>query len=431
MVSPEFMFLQYRISMSYLLAFQLLFLSPRYTKRKSFCIAACCFLLTGILDYLFFFTRKGVENQHLMTAVQFLIVQAAAFILCCYRDFRTLFVGISSSTYVLPGNIISTGLFIYKGSIGIALLVQIMIHAALLAGIAFLMHGNQIDEMEEYTRLWRTLCLIQVLFYAVIYVTIFWPSDIYLVKSNWIAVILILILMEMTNVLMIKLISQQHVEAELVRNNQFLETYAEGLRREAAIMRREEERMKIFRHDSRHVCQTMYTYLENGEIEQVLKILKEMNVKLQAAPLKKYCENIVINGIVAGCMQRAEKENIKFISKIDMPKEMGMINEFELATVISNLLNNALYAAAKVEDLEERKVKIQMFPVKGQLILGITNTFAGTCRFSKETGLPISDKGKNHGYGLRSVKAYAEKNHAIFQYSIESGCFCVRLLIDM
>ena len=73
----------------------------------------------------------------------------------------------------------------------------------------------------------------------------------------------------------------------------------------------------------------------------------------------------------------------------------------------------------------------RIFAVKEQLVLEIQNTFDGKCKFSHITGLPLSRKGEDHGYGLRSVKAYAGKNHAIFQYSVENGMFCVRLLAKM
>lgn len=54
MTNLLFTFLQYRISMLFLLVFQLLFLPLRYRKVKSIGIAAICFIITGVLDYISF-----------------------------------------------------------------------------------------------------------------------------------------------------------------------------------------------------------------------------------------------------------------------------------------------------------------------------------------------------------------------------------------
>ncbi len=80
----------------------------------------------------------------------------------------------------------------------------------------------------------------------------------------------------------------------------------------------------------------------------------------------------------------------------------------------------------------KRKVWLRIKPVKSQILLEVSNTFEGeTCKISKITGLPISERGAGHGFGMKSVRAYVNKYHGIFQYSVENQKFCVRLLTEI
>lgn len=431
MVNPLFLLWQYRTSMMFLMTFQLLFLHLRYNKYISGMIVLGSLVCTGVLDYLYFMTELWPDDFLVITVMEIVIVQITAYVLSEYRDFRVLFTGISSSTYVLPGNIISMAVFAYKHKIWLALLIQIAIHLALLVLLIVALRRYYLAEMETDTKSWKNLCMIPALFYAEIYTLACWPNSIYDRNDNWLSVFLSIILMGVIYIMLIKDFSKQRMENELERSNEFLETYAEGLRREADIFRESEENLRLLRHDSRHVYQMIGLYLEEGNTEQIKALLEQMDAKLESISIKHFCENITINGIISGCETKARKRNITFTCEAHVPKQLNLVNEFELATVISNLLENALYAAGAVENEEERKVNIQIFPVKEQLMLEITNTFTGTCKFSHSTGLPLSTKGEGHGYGLRSVKAYANKNHAVLRYSIENGLFCVRLLMNI
>lgn len=430
MINLVFTFWQYRISMLFLLVFQLLFLPLRYKKIISIGIAAGCLAVTGLLDYIKLFTDYGLGNELFTTVIQIVIVQGTAYILCWYRDCRALFTGITSSTYVLPGNIISTIIYMYMQDLAAALLTQAAVHIVLLVLMAAL-RWYYLREMEISGKTWWEMCTLPALFYAVMYTMACWPGSLYERKENWLAAVLFLILMGVTFILVVKMFAQQNIDNELERNKEFLETYAWGLRREAETLRNAEEKMRIMQHDSRHVYRMIGTYLAEGKTEQVQELLRQMDVELQSRPSERFCENIAVNGILLGSDAKAKQQNVNFICKADVPKELKGVSEFEFATVVSNLIENALYAASQIREPGERVVSVRIFPVKGQLILEIMNTYAAKCEFSKVTGLPVSTKGAGHGYGLRSVEAFANKNHAVFQYSVEEGRFCVRLLADL
>ena len=125
----------------------------------------------------------------------------------------------------------------------------------------------------------------------------------------------------------------------------------------------------------------------------------------------------------------AQRENVRYKCQADVPKELENTNEFVLAVVLSNLVENAINAASKAEG--ERWVSVQLLPVKGQLRLEVRNTYAGEIVVSPQTGLPQTTKGEGHGFGLQSVQALCERYKAVFHYATEDGhVFRVTLLTD-
>jgi hypothetical protein len=69
--------------------------------------------------------------------------------------------------------------------------------------------------------------------------------------------------------------------------------------------------------------------------------------------------------------------------------------------------------------------------VKGQLFFEASNSYTGTLNFAPDTGLPVSEKGKGHGYGLRSVLAFSKKHGASFDCQTDGEVYHVRLLIPV
>ncbi len=69
----------------------------------------------------------------------------------------------------------------------------------------------------------------------------------------------------------------------------------------------------------------------------------------------RYCENSIVNGIIGIYHAKAERAQIDFTYKTDVPAEFEQAEDFGFATMLSNLLENAFIAVCKVPDSQERK----------------------------------------------------------------------------
>ena len=85
--------------------------------------------------------------------------------------------------------------------------------------------------------------------------------------------------------------------------------------------------------------------------------------------------------------------------------------------VVANLFDNALNC---VKNFVERKkiVDVKIRCEEDCLMIHMINEYEKEIIFDSETGLPKSRKGKNHGFGLQGVQAFADKIGGTL------GCYC-------
>lgn len=430
-VSMELLiFIQYRISMAFLLGFLWLFVPRRYKPAPSLLLLLGCFALTAGADYVRVFLTHTDGMKLTDTLLQSLLVQSTAILLSDYRDFRTLFTGITATAYTLAGNVIGSVVLLHTGLPAASIAAQAATHLALLAFLCLRVRSDSFSLMSMEGMPWAALCLIPALFYLLIYTLMIWPSDIYKIPSNQAAALAVLLLMVVGYVLIIRMLTSQREAVALRHDAELLETYADSLRAEAAQLEHSEEKTAVLRHDIRHRAALISGYLDAGQTDKVRALLATLDESLRAARPRHYCDNLALNGVVAHGVERAAALGVPLELQLAVPSSLGRLNEFELATVLSNLLENALTAAAELPPAL-RRATVRCFQARAQLVLEVSNPYVGERKISAKTGLPVSRRGTGHGFGLRSVQTFAEKSGAVFTYSTGGGVFCVRLLADL
>lgn len=427
-----FIFVEYRISALFVLGYIFLFSIRKYDKKRSFGILLRCYLIMSMLDWWDIYMMQKTTNSTLVMLIQIVLVQMTCQLFFAYRGFRALFTGFTSSVYVLFGNSLCTMIYFHTKSYVFGIVVQILVHSLILAVLFLTIRKEYLWELENTEKGWRVLCLIPALFYCIIISLIAWPRDFLQEFQNELSTILVLILMIAVYVIIACGFYQRRKEQELNHDIDLLQNHAKNLRDELQLSQEKDAEMAIIRHDFHHYINLMRIYLESDEMEKLQNMLMVLHKELEQAAPKRYCENMAINGIVSKWEKRAQKNQITFTYHLDVPENLKSDSfEIEFAAVVSNLLENAVLAAAAIKDDDrERFVSICIAKSKGRLILEMTNSFSGKYQMDSKGQFLISSRGKNHGYGLRSIMSFAKKRNAIFDYSMEEHNFIVRLLVQ-
>ena len=361
-----------------------------------------------------------------LQAISIIWIQATAFLLAQTRDSRAVFTNLSASAYIMVGNVAGIVFFTLTGSYAGAHLFACVIHMLLLVILVrYVREPFRNMLVRAGNKGFMKLCIIPVLFYATVMLLCFYPHPLYEHPINIIPASLLLLTMFVSYAMIFQVVESEVRHSELLWSGRMLESYTKGIDIQYKAVTRAEEDVKILRHDLRHYITSLSVLLQEGQYGEAQKMLGVLTDETEKSRLPYYCENRIVNSVLCGMIEQAEKENICVNADIVIPEEME-INSTGFAAVLANLLENAVLAVQELKK-EEREINILAHYEEGRLILEITNRCPDRIFFDKQGGLPVTTRGGEHGLGLQSVAAFAEKNRASFDCYQQGNIFTARL----
>jgi sensor histidine kinase YesM len=313
---------------------------------------------------------------------------------------------------------------------GLGLLVCVLVDILNYLILHRLLRRPVILEQKRRQDGWMFMCIVPALFYLVELVLFMQQIKAYDSPGIVIAGVLVLVIMAVSYRLETMIWLGQERDNRLLRDKEVMETYSSSLEKELAARHMADDRTAMMRHDMRHYVAMIASLMSEKKYEEVVEVLKDMNGRLDESTPKKYCTNVYLNAVLAQYDDLTKAEGIAFSVKMETPDNL-QISTIDLASTISNLLNNAVNGCRKISNETERVIKIRSHVVKNQFMVEVSNTFNGVIHLDEESGLPLSDGGSEHGYGMRSVSAFAEKNGGMFDFSVEDNKFYARLLLPL
>jgi len=182
--------------------------------------------------------------------------------------------------------------------------------------------------------------------------------------------------------------------------------------------------LKVMRHDYKFHLNTTLDMLRRGETEKSDEYLRGLQNQLEENELLNYCDNPVINSLVADYARKCKKLNIDFNISIKIPPDF-IIPNYEMCIVFGNLLENAVEACQKLK--EERQIKLVVKPQGEQITIMVRNTFNGELVMEGEKFISTKENGSNPacGIGLESVTAVVGSFGEILHIKYDSKWFNV------
>jgi two-component system sensor histidine kinase AgrC len=218
-------------------------------------------------------------------------------------------------------------------------------------------------------------------------------------------------------------ISRQKRKIALEKTN--LELLMKEAEYEITSLKEAQKIAAIYRHDMRHHLALIKGYLADGAQQNALDYIRLAEADIEKITPANYCRNNAVNLIFSSYAAKAKGEGVTFMVDADLPQKLA-VSETELCALLSNGLENALSAAAKVEDKQLRKVRVSCHLHKGNLLILIENSFTGDV--TMENGLPQSQD-DGHGFGVKSMALIAEKHRGYYSFAANNGIFTVKIVL--
>lgn len=179
---------------------------------------------------------------------------------------------------------------------------------------------------------------------------------------------------------------------------------------------------RMERHNYRHKMQTIAGLIEKERFDDLHKLVIQYADATSESTVKKYCENAVIDAVLASYIQTAEAKAITVTAELDFPEKFSA-PEAELAVVFANALENAIHACESLSP-NERRIKIKVIK-EPDFMFRISNQYNGTIEFDRN-GIPVNNN-EDHGYGIRSIIAFCGKHDAYYKFNVSNNIFSLTI----
>ncbi len=188
------------------------------------------------------------------------------------------------------------------------------------------------------------------------------------------------------------------------------------------------KQMRGWRHDYHNHIQTLLA-LTGETDEKVTNYLHKLNDDLSTVDTVIKTGNVMVDAILNSKISLAKANKITVNAKATVPNELK-ISEIDLCVIIGNLLDNAMEASLKIENKDERIIRIFIGVLKNQLYMSVANAASGEIIKDGKTYFSTKDKA-NHGFGLMRIDKIAEKNKGFVNRQNEDGFFATEVMLPM
>lgn len=194
--------------------------------------------------------------------------------------------------------------------------------------------------------------------------------------------------------------------------------------REIDALREAQRRTRAYRHDMRHHMQYILSCMENGRSVQAQEYIRGICSQIDAAVVVPFCENESANLIFSSFAERAKKSGVAFEISANIPQVIA-VSENDLCVLLSNALENAIYACRKVQkDGKSANIEVSAYEENGTIFVQIVNTCGDDVVFYH--GIPVTGE-PGHGIGVQSICAIVEQYGGLYSFSAKDHRFILRV----
>ena len=186
--------------------------------------------------------------------------------------------------------------------------------------------------------------------------------------------------------------------------------------------------MRGWRHDYHNHLQSLKGFLKLGEYDQIENYLKNLETDLDSIDTLYHSGNIQVDAILNAKLAIAEKNQIQIRCDAQVPPALH-VSELDLCVMIGNLLDNAIESCKKIENPQERFIRIYLDIMKQQLYISVTNATGESVKV--RTDAYFTQKRGDHGHGLRRVDQVVKKYEGYLNRQNEPGVFATEILLPL
>lgn len=188
------------------------------------------------------------------------------------------------------------------------------------------------------------------------------------------------------------------------------------------------EELRKFRHDVKNHMLALNSMCTSEDNSQIKKYLSQLTNEVSSKKPVEYTGNRELDAVIAPFVLEAESKNIKVQFKGRVSDNVA-IDMFDMCTIISNLLNNAIEACEKIQE-DKRIIEFEIAGYNSQIFISVRNSYdMENIINQKQKFITTKEDKLNHGIGLENVSRTVKKYDGDMRISQENERFIVTINI--
>lgn len=185
--------------------------------------------------------------------------------------------------------------------------------------------------------------------------------------------------------------------------------------------------MRMLRHDINNHLSAMSLLLKEGRTEEAQKYLQEITNDLESTMPVARTGVHALDMILWNKISLAKESYITIQLTIDGMLTGLQMSDYELCSLLGNLLDNAIEATRKLPE-ENRTISLRIGRQLDMLCIFCENPFA-TVQKEGNRFITLKADHQNHGLGLRQIKHIAHKYNGTVDIKADDNIFSVSVLL--
>ncbi len=191
------------------------------------------------------------------------------------------------------------------------------------------------------------------------------------------------------------------------------------------------KKLRAIRHDISNHIQTAYSLFSNGETQRGIELINELRARYALVEQMVYCNNPVVNIILSNKKNESEEKNIETHIRVKEDLENIPITDFDLSTVICNLLDNAIRGCICSEQSHPRLI-VEILQKNQYLVVRVLNSCKiGMNIESTDSIETTKSNSTTHGLGMPIIAGIAKKYKGDFVVSAQNGIFTATVVMSV
>ena len=160
-------------------------------------------------------------------------------------------------------------------------------------------------------------------------------------------------------------------------------------------------------HEYKNQISCIESLLDKKQYSKLEEYVKKIDSSLNSEPDAINTNNVIVNAILNTKYQEADAKGIVFVFRVNDLSEIRIDDE-DVVTILTNLLNNAIEACEVCED--KKVIKFKFVKEEDRIIIAVKNTYNNDVVY--EDGEIKSTKTSNieeHGVGIKNVLKIIEE----------------------